>query len=55
MKACRGIGATLSPEEIAAWEKEHLQLLRTIAPEAFTVKHYAAIAELTKKEHTPCT
>lgn len=39
----------------APGEKEHLQLLRTIAPEAFTVKHYAAIAELTKKEHTPCT
>ena len=49
MKACRGIGASLSPEEIAAWEKEHLQLLERIAPEAFSVRHYAAIAELRKK------
>lgn len=49
MKACRGIGASLSPEEIAAWEKEHLQLLERIAPETFLVRHYAAIAELRKK------
>ena len=49
MKACRGIGASLTPEEIAAWEKEHLQLLERIAPETFLVRHYAAIAELRKK------
>ena len=40
---------SLTPEEIAAWEKEHLQLLERIAPEAFLVRHYAAIAELRKK------
>lgn len=49
MKACRGIGASLPPEEIAAWEAEHLQLLERIAPESFTIRHYAALAELTKK------
>ena len=49
MKACRGIGASLTPEEIAAWENEHLQLLERIAPETFLVRHYAAIAELRKK------
>ena len=49
MKACRGVGASLSEEEITAWEQEHLKLLTEIAPEEFAVRHYAAIAELRKK------
>ena len=49
MKACRGIGASLPPEKIAEWEKEHMALLEKIAPEEFTVKHFAALAELKKK------
>lgn len=49
MKACRGVGASLSGAEVTAWEQEHLALLQKIAPETFTVKHYAAIAELKKK------
>lgn len=49
MKACRGIGASLSESEIAVWEKEHLALLNEIAPGEFDVLHYAAIAELKKK------
>lgn len=49
MKACRGIGSSLPPEKIAAWEAEHLQLLEQLAPESFTIRHYAALAELTKK------
>lgn len=28
MKACRGIGASLTPEEIENWEREHLRMLR---------------------------
>lgn len=48
MKACRGVGASLSPEEIEKWEAEHLKLLNEIAPEQFNIKHYAAIAELEK-------
>lgn len=48
MKACRGVGASLSPEEIACWEKEHMQMLETIAPEEFYIKHYAALAQLKK-------
>lgn len=48
MKACRGVGASLSPEEIAKWEEEHLRLLSEIAPERFDIKHYAAVAELEK-------
>ena len=48
MRSCRGVGASLSPEEIACWEAEHLKLLEDIAPEKFNIKHYAAIAELEK-------
>lgn len=48
MKACRGVGASLSKTEITAWEQEHLLLLYEIAPEKFEIKHYAAIAELIK-------
>ena len=46
MKACRGVGASLSGEELKAWEMEHWKLLSEIAPEEFDVKHYAAFAEL---------
>ena len=49
IKACRGIGASLSDREIADWETEHRQLLKNIAPEKFTVKHYAAMLELKRK------
>lgn len=49
MKACRGVGASLTEQEIASWEQEHLELLERIAPEEFEVLHYAAIAELKKK------
>lgn len=49
MKACRGIGASLSEEEIAAWEQEHTKLLSEIAPDSFLIRHYGAIAELKKR------
>ena len=49
MKACRGVGASLPAEELAAWEAEHLNLLAKIAPDTFSVLHYAAIAELRAK------
>jgi SAM-dependent methyltransferase len=49
IKACRGIGATLSEEEIIKWEQEHIELLNRIAPDEFDVLHYAAITELTKR------
>lgn len=48
MKACRGVGASLTEEQVANWEKEHMDLLQEIAPEEFDVLHYAAIAELKK-------
>ena len=49
MKACRGIGASLTQNEIMNWEREHRMLLEKIAPDAFDVLHYAAMAELKKK------
>ncbi len=48
MKACRGIGASLTAEEVAAWEQEHMELLSKIAPAEFNILHYGAIAELKK-------
>jgi hypothetical protein len=49
MKACRGVGASLSGEELAKWDEEHRKLLDEIAPEQFDVLHYAALAVLRKK------
>lgn len=46
MKACRGVGASLSKEELALWEQEHRKLLSEIAPDEFDVLHYAAVVEL---------
>lgn len=48
MKACRGIGASLTEEEISMWEQEHRRLLESIAPDKFKILHYGAIAELRK-------
>jgi len=49
IKACRGVGASLSDDEIKRWENEHIRLISEIAPQEFEVRHYAAIAELKKK------
>ena len=51
MKACRGIGASLTEHEITAFEQEHHQLLAKIAPEKFQVLHYAAVTVLRKKSN----
>lgn len=48
MKACRGIGASLTEKEILMWEQEHMKLLEQIAPDEFDILHYAAVAELKK-------
>lgn len=47
MRACRGTGASMSPEELGAWEAEHRQFLAGQAPE-FTVLHCFALALLEK-------
>lgn len=49
LRACRGVGASLSPSELDQWDREHRVLLSKIAPEAFEVRHYAALAELKVK------
>lgn len=49
MKACRGVGASLSENEIAKWEREHEKLLLEIAPAEFDILHYGALAELQRK------
>lgn len=49
MKACRGVGASLSSREIQEWEKRHKTLLEEIVPEHFKIQHYAAMAELRPK------
>ena len=49
MKVCRGVGASLSHEELVRWDAEHRELLNRIAPEKFEVLHYAALASLRKK------
>lgn len=50
MKACRGVGASLTEHEIAEWEKEHRKLLSETAPLEFDILHYGAIAELHTKK-----
>ncbi len=49
IKACRGIGASsLSREEIAAWEQEHLSYLQTV-PELFDILHCVSILDVKKR------
>lgn len=49
MKACRGVGASLSKEEIRRWEEEHKRFLSQNAPEEFDILHYGAITQLRRK------
>ena len=49
MRACRGIEASLTPEQVEAFEKEHGVLLQRIAPESFEILHLATMLVLRKK------
>lgn len=49
LRACRGVGASLSEEDLKLWDREHKKMLSDIAPEQFDVLHYAALAELKVK------
>lgn len=49
MKACRGVAASLTPEETEAWEREHTEMLEKSAPAEFDILHHAAMAVLKKK------
>lgn len=44
------VGASLDPEELLAWDKEHRDMLKENAPEQFVVKHYVSMAELAVKK-----
>lgn len=48
IRACRGIGASLSPEKVAAFEKDHLAMLAAF-PEQFTILHEATLLLLRKE------
>jgi SAM-dependent methyltransferase len=39
IRACRGIGASLPDDQVAAFDREHAMLLERMAPERFTVRH----------------
>jgi hypothetical protein len=49
MRACRGVGASMSEADLAAWDKEHAEMLMKNAPGEFPVKHYVSIADLQLK------
>jgi hypothetical protein len=38
-RACRGVGASLSPQEVAAFDREHADLLAKTVDPSFTVLH----------------
>ena len=48
IRASRGVGASLSPEELSSWEAEHRALVAQF-PEEFDILHYAASVTLQKK------
>lgn len=50
MRACRGVGASLSADALKLWEEEHGNMLENEAPPQFDVLHYVAMAELTLKD-----
>ena len=49
MRACRGVGASMTGDELAAWDKEHANMLMECAKDTFSVKHYVSIAVLEKQ------
>lgn len=49
MRTCRGVGASMSEQELTKWEKEHKNMLLRLAPETFDILHYITYTELTVK------
>lgn len=47
MRACRGVGASLSEEELRKWDTEHREMLEKYADESFDILHFVSMAELT--------
>ena len=50
IRACRGIGASLSREEVEEFDIEHRRMLEAEAPEHFNVLHYAGMAILRNRK-----
>lgn len=50
IKACRGVGASLSDEQVAQFEKEHTAMLKSYGSESFTILHTVALADLKLKK-----
>lgn len=48
MRACRATGASMAPEQLRAWEREHVRMLAREAPPEFAVQHCLALALLEK-------
>ena len=48
MRASRGVGASMNEETLAAWEKEHMEMLMH-EPESFEIQHYISYALMEKK------
>ena len=49
MRTCRGVGASLSPDMLAAWDAAHRALLARIAAPRFVVRHHAALVVLKRR------
>jgi SAM-dependent methyltransferase len=41
MRACRGTGATLPPDQLEQFDREHEAMLKSLAPNMFTILHRA--------------
>lgn len=50
MKACRGIGASLSEDKVKQFEREHMTLLEKIAPPTFEVLHFVTAVIMKKRD-----
>jgi SAM-dependent methyltransferase len=52
IRACRGIGASLSPEDVERFDADHRKLLEATAPDAFSVLHQMTIHVYVRKNRT---
>lgn len=43
MRACRGVGASLNPEQVESFSRAHLQMLQETMPEQFSILHEISI------------
>ncbi len=50
MRACRGVGASLTGDDLRAFEDEHWAMLMADAPERFAIPHYPTIVLLQNRK-----